>query len=50
VVEVLSWHSTSLQTLGCDVVVAQVPIPDTTVLVELYLYDTAGCDIGKVRK
>lgn len=37
------------QTLGIDVVVAQVPVPDTTVMVELFLHDTAGMDLNKVR-
>eukprot|EP00983_Pelagomonas_calceolata_P012588 403351-Pelagomonas_calceolata.AAC.3 len=35
-------------TLGVDIVMAQVPIPDTTILVELFLYDTAGFDVSKV--
>mmetsp|Transcript_20226 Transcript_20226/g.56366 ORF Transcript_20226/g.56366 Transcript_20226/m.56366 type:complete len:200 (+) Transcript_20226:127-726(+) len=34
-------------TLGVDIVMAQVPIPDTTILVELFLYDTAGFDVSK---
>jgi len=45
---VTSLLKSSVQTLGVDVVVAKVPIPDTTILVELYLYDTAGCDVTKV--
>lgn len=32
-------------TSGIEVVVAQVPVPDTTASVELYLYDTAGSDL-----
>ena len=35
------------QTSGVDVVVAQVPVPDTTVMVELYLFDTSGSDLYK---
>lgn len=34
-------------TSGVEVVVAQVPIPDTTVMVELYVLDTAGNDLYK---
>lgn len=30
-----------------DVVVAPVQVPDTTVLVELYLHDTSGSDLNK---
>ncbi len=30
-----------------DVVVAQVPIPDTTMVAELFLLDTAGSDLYK---
>lgn len=35
------------QTAGVEVVVAQVPIPDTTMLAELYLLDTSGSDLYK---
>lgn len=34
-------------TTNMDVVVAPVQVPDTTVLVELYLHDTAGSDLNK---
>ena len=35
------------QTTGVEVVVAQVPIPDTTLIAELYLLDTSGSDLYK---
>ena len=36
-----------LQTTGVEVVVAQVPIPETTLIAELYLLDTSGSDLYK---
>jgi transport family protein 27 len=36
-----------LQTAGVEVVVAQVPVPDTTMIAELYLMDTSGSDLYK---
>jgi GTPase SAR1 family protein len=33
------------QTAGVDVVVAQVPIPDTTLIAELYMLDTSGSEL-----
>jgi len=34
-----------LQTSGVDVLITQVPIPDTTKLAELYLLDTGGSEL-----
>lgn len=35
------------QTSGVEVIVAPVPVPDTTAMVELFLFDTAGNDLYK---
>jgi hypothetical protein len=34
-----------LQTIGCDFIVKQVPIPNTNYVVELFLYDCSGQSI-----
>ena len=35
------------QTMGVEAIVAQVPIPDTTLIAELYMLDTSGSDLYK---